>query len=165
MNVMIRQAHPDDADAIYTMISELSMYECISQASGTSVESIRNALFGQGSTNDAFICEVDEVIAGYAVTSSSYSTWLDRRGLYMEDMYFTPPYRDREAGQAMLHYIAQYAVKHQYSRLEWGALSWNQTAKAFYLSIGALPLDEWVRYRLDGPMLHRFAENSLFRHA
>lgn len=165
MKVTIRQAVPEDADAIYTMISELSVYEHARQDAATSVASIRDALFGPGSNNDAFICEIDEAIAGYAVTSSSYSTWLDRRGLSMEDMYFTPPYRDRDVGQAMLHYIAQYAVKCRCSRLEWGTLSWNQAARAFYLSIGALPLDEWVRYRLDGATLLRFAESGLLKNA
>ena len=103
------------------------------------------------------MCKIDGIAAGYAVITASYSTWLGRTGLYVEDLYFTPDYRGRGAGQAMLKFIAQLAVKRKCGRIEWNALDWDQSAKDFYRSIDALPLNEWIRYRLDGLALEKFA--------
>jgi len=76
----------------------------------------------------------------------------------MEDLYISPDYRGKGAGKAMLKKIAQYAVERRCGRLEWSVLDWNQPAIDFYLSIGALPQNEWVRYRLEGNALLNFAE-------
>ncbi|WP_243079446.1 GNAT family N-acetyltransferase [Pantoea sp. MQR6] len=158
MGVTIRQAYPEDADIIYNMIVELSIYEQGLQQPLTNAEEIRNTLFGSNSNTEAFICEIDGITAGYAVVSTSYSAWLGRSGLYMEDLYFSPNYRGLGAGKALLQFIAQQAIKRQCGRIEWSVLNWDQSAKDFYLSIDALPLNEWVRYRLDGAALQKFAE-------
>ena len=76
----------------------------------------------------------------------------------MEDLYISPDYRGKGAGKAMLKKIAQYAVERRCGRLEWSVLDWNQPAIDIYLSIGALPQNEWVRYRLEGNALLNFAE-------
>ncbi|ORM74724.1 GNAT family N-acetyltransferase [Pantoea wallisii] len=158
MTLTVRQACPEDAEAIYNMIAELSVYKQGLQDSLTSPEQIRTMLFSPESNTEAFICEMGGFIAGYAVITSSYSAWLGRRGIYMEDLYFSPDYRGLGVGKALLKFIAQEAVKRQCGRIEWSALSWDQPAKEFYQSIDALPLNEWVRYRLDGAALHRFAD-------
>ncbi len=112
----------------------------------------------QRQQTEALICEVAGKAVGYAVFFTSYSTWLGRNGIYMEDLYVTPDYRGIGAGKALLKTIAQYAVQRQCGRLEWSVLDWNQPAIDFYLSIGAQPQDEWVRYRLTGDALRAFAE-------
>ncbi|MBA0038037.1 GNAT family N-acetyltransferase [Pantoea sp. BIGb0393] len=157
MNMTIRQANSADADAIHSMIAELSVYEQGLQASLTTAEEIRQALFSPDSKLEAFICEIDGSAAGYAVITSSYSAWLGRRGIYMEDIYSYPIYRGLGVGKALLQYVAQHAVKRQCNRIEWSALDWDQSARDFYLSIDALPLNEWIRYRLDGAALEKFA--------
>ena len=158
MTLTVRQACPEDAEAIYNMIAELSVYKQGLQDSLTSPEQIRTMLFSPESNTEAFICEMGGCIAGYAVITSSYSAWLGRRGIYMEDLYVSPEYRGKGAGKALLKYIAQCAVTRQCGRLEWSVLDWNQPSIDFYLSIGALPQSEWVRYRLDGDALLKFAE-------
>jgi GNAT superfamily N-acetyltransferase len=157
MNITIRQAIPEDAEVIYRMIAELSVYEHGLQQSLTTAEDIRQMLFNPASNTEAFICEIDGSSAGYAVISTSYSAWLGRRGLNMEDLYFSPNFRGLGAGKALLQHVAQYAVNHQCDRIEWSALDWDRSAREFYLSIDALPLNEWVRYRLDGAALAKFA--------
>ncbi|MCB2591301.1 GNAT family N-acetyltransferase, partial [Listeria monocytogenes] len=87
---------------------------------------------------------------GYAVYFYSYSTWLGRNGIYLEDLYVTPEYRGVGAGRRLLRALAREAGANDGGRLEWSGLDWNQPAIDFYRSIGALPQDEWVRYRLDG---------------
>lgn len=158
MNITLRQSRPDDAAAIYAMIYELAVYEKAPEAVVTTPDEIRETLFGEGSKTEALIAECEGQIAGYAVFFTSYSTWLGRNGIYMEDLYISPAYRGLGAGKALLKHIAQLAVQRQCGRLEWSVLDWNQPAINFYLSIGALPQSEWVRYRLDGEALLKFAE-------
>jgi len=158
MSTTIRQARPTDADAIYDMIYELAVYEKAPEEVVTTADEIRATLFGEGSKTEALICEIDGKIAGYAVFFTSYSTWLGRNGIYMEDLYISPDFRGQGAGKALLKHIAQCAVQRKCGRLEWSVLDWNQPAIDFYLSIGALPQSEWVRYRLDGEALLKFAE-------
>jgi len=161
MTVIIRQAVPSDADAIYSMINGLSVYSEAPPDAIPDVEEIKKSLFAAQTRAEAYMCEIDGTIVGYAVISLSYSTWLARYSLNMEDLYFTPDYRGRGAGKAMLHFIAQLAVSRNCSRIEWNALEWDKSANDFYQSIDALPLNEWVRYRLDGAALERFAHQEL----
>lgn len=158
MSIRIRQASPADATAIYDMIYELAVYEKAPEEVVTSPDEIRDTLFGAGSKTEALICEVDGKTAGYAVFFTSYSTWLGRNGIYMEDLYVSPDFRGRGAGKALMKHIAQLAVQRRCGRLEWSVLDWNQPAIDFYVSAGAVPLNEWIRYRLDGDALVKFAE-------
>ena len=158
MSTTIRQARPTDAQAIYDMIYELAVYEKAPEEVVTTPDEIKATLFGEGSKTEALICEIESKIAGYAVFFTSYSTWLGRNGIYMEDLYISPDFRGKGAGKALLKHIARFAVQRNCGRLEWSVLDWNQPAIDFYLSIGALPQSEWVRYRLDGDALLKFAE-------
>lgn len=158
MSITIRPARPEDAVAIYGMIYELAVYEKAPEEVVTTPDKIQETLFGAGSKTEALICEIEGKTVGYAVFFTSYSTWLGRNGIYMEDLYISPDHRSKGAGRALLKNIAQCAVKRECGRLEWSVLDWNQPAIDFYLSIGALPQSEWVRYRLDGEALLKFAE-------
>ena len=158
MSVTIRQAQPEDAAAIYDMIYELAVYEKAPEEVVTTPDEIRKTLFGADGKTEALIAEYAGHAVGYAVFFTSYSTWLGRNGIYMEDLYISPEYRSRGAGKALLKKIAQCAVERHCGRLEWSVLDWNQSAIDFYLSIGAVPQSEWVRYRLDGDALRTFAE-------
>lgn len=158
MSIMIRQARPEDATAIYDMVYELAVYEKAPEDVVTTPDEIRRTLFGIDSNTEALICESEGKIVGYAVFFTSYSTWLGRSGIYMEDLYVSSDYRGKGVGKALLKNIAQYAVKRQCGRFEWSVLDWNQPAVDFYLSIGALPQSEWVRYRLEGEALLKFAQ-------
>lgn len=157
MSTVIRPAVTTDASSIYDMIVELAIYEKAPEEVKTTVEEISATLFGEDSKTEALICEIEGKIVGYAVFFTSYSTWLGRNGIYMEDLYISPDYRGRGAGKAMLQQIAKLAVARHCGRLEWSVLDWNQQAIDFYRSIGAEPQGEWVRYRLDGKALIAFA--------
>ncbi|MBK4258743.1 GNAT family N-acetyltransferase [Enterobacter hormaechei] len=158
MSITIRQARPEDAAAIYDMIYELAVYEKAPEEVVTTPDEIRKTLFGADSKTEALVAEYAGHTVGYAVFFTSYSTWLGRNGIYMEDLYVSPEYRSKGAGKALLKNIAQCAVERHCGRLEWSVLDWNQSAIDFYLSIGAVPQSEWVRYRLDGEALRAFAE-------
>ena len=157
MSLTIRPAVRTDATQILAFITELAEYERARHEVIASVADIEQSLFDEGSTVHSLICERDGRAIGFAVYFYSFSTWLGRDGIYLEDLYITPEQRGGGAGRDLLRHIAREAVEHRCGRLEWSVLDWNAPAIGFYESLGAQAQDEWVRYRLDGDKLLRFA--------
>lgn len=158
-NITIRPAQPEDVALILRFIRELAAYERAEDEVVATEADLRKSLFGAGPAR-ALICGVDGVEAGFAVYFFNYSTWQGRKGLYLEDLYLTPAYRKAGAGKALLQHLARIAVAEGCGRFEWSVLTWNEPALQFYRSIGAWPMDEWVRYRLAGPALAQFAGDA-----
>ena len=158
MPFTLRPAVRTDATQILAFITELAEYERARHVVIATVADIERSLFDDGSTVHSLICERDGRAIGFAVYFYSYSTWLGRNGIYLEDLYVTPDQRGDGAGRELLRHIAREAVKNGCGRLEWSVLDWNEPAIGFYKSLGAEPQDEWVRYRLEGDKLTRFAQ-------
>lgn len=158
MPVTIRPAALADAAQILAFITELADYERARQEVVATLADIEHSLFDAGSTVRSLICERDGQAIGFAVYFYSYSTWLGRNGIYLEDLYVTPQQRGDGAGRKLLRHIAREAVENGCGRMEWSVLDWNEPAIGFYQSLGAEPQDEWIRYRLDGERLRQFAE-------
>jgi GNAT superfamily N-acetyltransferase len=156
----IRPACVGDVALILRFIKELAAYERAEQEVVATEASLRASLFGEGTRAHALICRVAGVDAGFAVYFFNYSTWQGKQGLYLEDLYVSPAYRNAGAGKAMLQHLARIAVKQGCGRFEWSVLDWNEPAIAFYRSIGAVAMDEWVRYRLAGEALAKFGGNG-----
>ena len=157
MELTIRPAQPDDAGLIHAFITELAIYERAEHEVVASVADIEASLFASDSPARGLICCIDGQAVGYAIYFLSYSTWLGRKGMYLEDLYISLAHRGSGAGKALLRHLAQLAVDSGCGRLEWSVLDWNEPAIQFYLSIGAQAQDEWVRYRLAGAGLQAFA--------
>jgi GNAT superfamily N-acetyltransferase len=157
MTLHIRNASADDAALILRFITDLAIYEKAEHEVKTDVAGIRDSLFGEGSTTHALICEQDGVAIGFAVYFFSYSTWLGKHGIYLEDLYVAPEHRKLGAGKALLRHLAQLAVAKGCGRMEWAVLDWNTPAMEFYESFGARPKDDWISYRLTGQALLDFA--------
>lgn len=157
MTLHIRPARRDDAAQILAFITELAEYERARHEVIASLEDIQHTLFDDSAKASSLICERDGQAIGYAVYFYSYSTWLGRNGIYLEDLYITPEQRGSGAGKQLLRHIAVEACENGCGRLEWSVLDWNEPAIQFYRSIGAAPQDEWVRYRLEGDTLKAFA--------
>ncbi|AJX33712.1 GNAT family N-acetyltransferase [Burkholderia oklahomensis] len=160
MNIRIRAAAAGDAALILRFIKELAIYEEAEDQVVATVESIEASLFRGASPACALICEVDGEPAGFAVYFFSYSTWLGRQGLYLEDLYVSPRFRGAGAGKRLLHALARIAVDNGCGRFEWSVLDWNEPAIRFYEGIGASAQSEWVRYRLAGDALRAFASEA-----
>ena len=156
-NLHIRDAVTEDAAAIHQFIVELAVYEKAGHEVKASIEEVRTSLFEEPSTTRALIIELDQQAIGYAVFFSHYSTWLGNHGIYLEDLYITPEQRGIGAGKALLQHIAKIATDNHCLRMEWSVLDWNEPAIQFYQSIGAEPQNEWIKYRLDGEALRKFA--------
>lgn len=157
MTLHIRSATADDAELILRFITDLAIYEKAEHEVKTDVAGIRDSLFGESSTTHGLICEQDGVAIGFAVYFFSYSTWLGKHGIYLEDLYVSPEHRKLGAGKALLRHLAQLAVAKGCGRMEWAVLDWNTPAMEFYESFGARPKDDWVCYRLTGQALLDFA--------
>lgn len=157
MTLHIRPARRDDAARILAFITELAEYERARHEVIATVADIERTLFDDGAKALGLICERDGQAIGYAVYFYSYSTWLGRNGIYLEDLYITPEQRGGGAGKQLLRHIAVEACDNGCGRLEWSVLDWNEPAIQFYRSLGAQPQDEWVRYRLEGEGLKAFA--------
>nr|WP_233170394.1 GNAT family N-acetyltransferase [Aquitalea sp. ASV15] len=141
-------------------IRELAIYEKAEHEVVASVADIEQSLFGDAASAESLICLQHGQPIGYAVYFFSYSTWLGKSGLYLEDLYITPAARGSGAGKRLLRHLAQLAVARGCGRFEWSVLDWNQPAIDFYESFGAAAQSEWIRYRLAGDALLQFAEQA-----
>lgn len=155
----IRPATVADAAIILRFIRELADYENALDEVAATEETVAASLFGEGSVSFAAICETEAgEPAGSAVWFKTYSTWQAKNGLYLEDLYVTPAHRGAGVGKMLLRHLARIAVEEDCARFEWSVLDWNEPAIRVYEAIGAEPHREWVRYRLAGDRLKRFAE-------
>lgn len=157
--IQIRKATFEDAQLIFDFIMELAVYEKAAHEVVATVPLIRTTLFGPEAHAYCLICSIDNKPVGYAVYFFNYSTWLGRDGIYLEDVYVSPAYRERGAGKALLRHIAKIAVEENCGRFEWSVLDWNTPAIKFYEALGAKPQSEWTIYRLTGTALKALAEN------
>ena len=160
-SILIRPARPYDVPFILRFITELAQYEKAGHEVEVTEESIHTAIFAEGATAYALMCMIDQHPAGFAVYFYNYSTWKGKHGIYLEDLYLLPQYRNKGAGKTILQYLAQLALAKDCVRLEWGVLDWNQPAIEFYQSIGARPQDEWTTYRLSGKELIALAKQQI----
>jgi len=157
--IQIRKATIEDVQLIFDFIMELAVYEKAAHEVVASIPQIRESLFGPNAKAYCLICTIDDRPAGYAVYFYNYSTWLGRNGIYLEDVYVSPAYRQRGAGKALLRHIARIAVEENCGRFEWSVLDLNTPAIKFYEALGARPQAEWTIYRLTGDALKALAES------
>ena len=118
---------------------------------------IRASLFGEQPQAEVLIAEVGDDAAGFALFFHNYSTFLGRRGLYLEDLFVFPAHRGRGVGRALMGRLAQVAIERNCGRFEWWVLDWNEPAIRFYESLGARAMSDWTVYRLTGEPLARLA--------
>lgn len=147
--ITISPATPDDVPSILSLIRELAEYEnLLDRVSGTEAFLHRD-LFGPRPYADVLIGRLDGKTVGYALFFHSYSTFLARPGIYLEDVYVQPAARGRGVGKALLREVARVARERDCGRIEWSVLDWNKPSIDFYLSLGAVPMNEWTMYRMD----------------
>lgn len=151
-----RSAVPDDCGLILYFIRELAAYEKMSDDVVATEELLREWLFEKQVAEVIFACENGKEI-GFALFFHNYSTFLGRGGIYLEDLYVLPAYRRKGYGKALLKKLAGIAVERKCGRLEWSCLDWNKPSVDFYLSLGAVPLDDWTVYRITGDTLTKLA--------
>jgi GNAT superfamily N-acetyltransferase len=158
--VYIRQATEADVPLIVRLIRGLAEYERLLHECEATEERVRASLFGPKPDAEVVIAEADGEAAGFALFFHNYSTFLARRGIYLEDLFVFPEFRGRGIGRALLVHLARLAVERECGRLEWSVLDWNEPAIRFYRSLGAVPMDEWTVQRVTGDALQRLAREG-----
>lgn len=153
----VRSATPQDASAIMQFIIDLAVYEKALEEVIATEQHILDTLFCDDPQAFGLIVEIDGKAVGFAVYFFSYSTWLGKHGIYLEDLFVSPEQRGSGAGKALLRELAKIAVKKDCGRVEWSVLDWNEPSIQFYLAMGAEPKDGWTVYRLSDQALVDFA--------
>jgi GNAT superfamily N-acetyltransferase len=156
-SISIRPATSSDVATILGFIRSLAEYEKLSHACIATENLLREHLFGPKPAAEVLIATLDEKSVGFALFFPTFSTFLAKPGIYLEDLFVLPGARGRGVGKALLIEVARIAVNRECGRLEWAVLDWNEPAIGFYKSIGAVPLDDWTTYRLTGETLSRVA--------
>ena len=149
----IEQATSADVPAILEMIRALADYERLSHAVTTSEDGLREVLFGASPAAEVLLGFEGGTPVGMAIFFHNFSTFLGKRGLYLEDLFVKPEYRGRGYGKALLIRLAQLAVERDCGRMEWSVLDWNEPSIGFYRKLGAVPMDECTVFRLTGDAL------------
>ena len=157
MSAAIRAATAADVTAIHALMYELAEFEKLTDLFVGTPEALAEALFGARPSAEALVAEEAGRIVAYALFFHNYSTFLGRRGLYLEDLYVQPAQRGTGLGTAMLRALAALAVERQCGRFEWTVLDWNQPAIDFYEKMGATVLPDWRVVRLTGDALDQLA--------
>lgn len=158
MSIVIRAAEKRDLGLILDFIRGLAEYEKLAHECIATEEALSATLFGPKPAAEVLIAEIDEKPVGFSLFFTSYSTFLAKPGIWLEDLFVLPEYRGRGAGKAMLARLAALVEERGWGRLEWVVLDWNQPAIDFYRSLGAEPQEEWTTWRMTGESLTRMAE-------
>jgi GNAT superfamily N-acetyltransferase len=157
--VAIRFATVDDSATILTFIRDLAEYEKLPGEVVADEEAIRTTLFGARPAAEVLIAELAGAPVGFALFFPSYSTFLGKPGLYLEDLFVRVDARGRGVGRALMSALARIAMQRDYGRFEWSVLDWNEPALRFYRSLGAKPHAGWTVQRLTGAPLAELAEH------
>jgi GNAT superfamily N-acetyltransferase len=159
-DVRIETATAADVPVILRLIRALAAYEKLAHEVVATEDRMRQSLFGSPRRAEVLLAFVSAEPVGFAVAFHTFSTFLGRPGLYLEDLFVLPDWRSRGIGTRLFRRAAQMAVERGCGRMEWAVLDWNETAIAFYKKMGARAMDEWTVYRLIGEALGEAAKGD-----
>ena len=149
----IHPAARADAPAIHALVRELAVYEKLEHLMISTPADFERELFDSGSVIEAVVAKENGVAIGFALFFHNFSTFLGRKGLYLEDLYVKPECRGKGYGKALLVRLAQIAVERKCGRFEWSVLDWNTPSIKFYEAMGATVMPEWRIVRATGDAL------------
>jgi GNAT superfamily N-acetyltransferase len=161
----LRSATEQDLPQILAFIRDLAEYERLAHEAVASAEDLRQALFPRPGElaepcrpgAEVVIAELDGRPVGFALFFHNFSTFLARRGLYLEDLFVRPEARGHGVGRALLEHLARIAVERGCGRFEWSVLDWNEPAIRFYEALGARKMEDWRIFRVTGEALRELA--------
>ncbi len=149
-----------DVPILLRLIKELAEFEGLSDQVTATEKVLRESLFGPRPAAEALLLLHHGQVAGYAIFFHNFSTFHGRPGVYIEDVYVSPPFRRRGLARAALIYLARLAQERGCPRLEFAVLEWNQDAIKLYQGLGAAELEDWRPWRIAGPALDALAASS-----
>jgi GNAT superfamily N-acetyltransferase len=152
-DIQVRPATVDDVPVILRLIKDLAEYEKLADQVVANEASLRGVLFGARPAAEVILAHAGGEPVGFAVYFHTFSTFLARPGIYLEDLFVVPAWRSRGVGKQLLTRVAEIGVERGCGRMEWSVLDWNEPAIGFYKKLGARPMDEWTVFRLTGERL------------
>ncbi len=155
----IRRAAAADVPLVLAFIRELAAYEHLEHEVVATEADVQAALFGPRTFAEVALACLDGQAVGFALYFHSFSTFVGKPGIFLEDLYVRPEARGLGAGRRLFAYLAKTALERGCARLDWAVLDWNEPSIGFYRSLGAVDQSEWTTYRLDGTALARLAES------
>ena len=156
-SLKIRPATEADVELLIEFIRALAEYEKLLNEVVATEEIVLESLFGEQPSAETLIGEWEGEPVAFAVYFENFSTFMGRSGLYLEDLFVKPEYRQRGIGKLMLKHLAKIAVDRGCPRFEWVALDWNESAIKFYEGLGAKQLNDWRYFRMSGDSLEQLA--------
>jgi GNAT superfamily N-acetyltransferase len=160
MHAKISKITPRQIPALLKLIRELAAFELLEHEVEATVGSLRKSLCGRNPIAGALLAECDGKLAGYAIYFFTFSSFVGRAGLWLEDLYVRPEFRHQGLGRSLIEAVARIGAKRKCGRFEWTALDWNKRALDFYAGLGARTMDDWVLLRLNEQNLRRLAKGS-----
>jgi GNAT superfamily N-acetyltransferase len=155
MDFIITPVTPGDVPTLLDLIRELARFEKLEHEVEATPELFQRALFGPQPAAGALLARHNGEPAGYAIYYFTFSTFVGRAGIWLEDVYVRPPFRKHGLGRRLIEAVAQVGVERDCGRFEWMALDWNTGALEFYRGLDARVMDEWVLLRLNREQLQR----------
>jgi len=146
---MIREARPEDVVAILAMVQELADFEKLGDEMIATEADYQESLFGEKPVAEALVAEFEGRLIGYAIFFSTFSTFIGRAGIWLEDLYVKQSFRKQGVGKKLLKALGSIAEARNAGRYEWSVLDWNQNAIDLYEQMGGKILKEWRIVRLD----------------
>ena len=157
MTIRIERATERDVPVILQMIRDLAEYERMSDQVVATETGLRESLFSGQRDAEVLLAYADDKPAGFALFFHNFSTFVGRKGLYLEDLFVKPELRGAGIGKRLLVELARIAIERRCGRFEWSVLDWNEPAIGFYRKLGAVPMNEWTIFRVTGDALARLA--------
>lgn len=155
--VALRFARRADVPQVLAFIRELAAYEQLAHEVVADEATLTDSLFGDRTGAEVVLAEVDGEAAGFALFFHNFSTFIGRRGLYLEDLYVSPRFRGLGLGRRLMAGLAAIAIERGCGRFEWWVLDSNAPAIGFYRALGAVGMDAWTVQRMSGDALQALA--------
>ena len=160
MKIAIGKLRPNQTPQLLELIRELARFERLEHELAATTQSMKRSLFGPRRVAGALVARHGKELVAYAVYFFTFSTFLGRAGIWLEDLYVRPQFRGNGLGRRLLEAVARIGAARNCGRFEWTALKWNKRALKFYRRLGAKPMDEWLLLRLNSTGLRRLARKA-----
>lgn len=155
-SVELKKVEEGDIPLLLWFIKEIAEYEKLPHEVTATEDVLKESFFGKKSTVEGYLAFLEGQPVGYAIYFYNFSSFLGKKGMYLEDLFVLPQFRGKGIGKQILVFLAQQAISEGCGRFEWAVLDWNTPAIEFYKSLGAVPMDGWTIFRLSGDELQKF---------
>jgi GNAT superfamily N-acetyltransferase len=147
-------------DIFFSLIEELADFEVLTRPDAQAKARLETDICGENPRVKAYLIESEEHYCGYVITFFSYSSFLAKPTLYLEDIYIQPDFRRKGIGKSIMKKLVRFALDQDCGRMEWVVLDWNTSAQEFYSGFGAIHMKEWYSYRLTEEAMKQVLHNE-----